>query len=157
MKKHETVGSMSKQGTVERQGRAPSAVRRRLLTAGGSGLLLAAGGCSDFWRDDVIVLDDLDDGAEVRLWMGQRLELRLAIDPADGQVTFLRSRIRPEMEYLSGPVHMDRDWRRHDRGLPAEVWVFRARYVGHTTIRMEYAKSHSAPTTRVLTYRVNVY
>lgn len=128
--------------------------RRRWLLAGGGALLLA--GCGDVLDRDRIIVDDLEDGAEIRLHLHQELEVRLAINPADGHVTFLRSRIEPELRYRSGPVYRDHDPRRPTRGLPIEEWVFTGREPGNTTIRLEYARQGDSRPARVITYRVDV-
>ncbi|MDO5103982.1 MAG: protease inhibitor I42 family protein [Lautropia sp.] len=128
--------------------------RRRWLLAGGGAMLLA--GCGDVLDRDRIIVDDLEDGAEIRLNLHQELEVRLAINPADGHVTFLRSRIAPELQYRSGPVYRDRDPRRPTRGLPIEEWVFTGREPGNTTIRLEYARQGDSRPARVITYRVDV-
>lgn len=131
-----------------------AAGRRRLLLAGGGVLLLA--GCGSV-HDDPYYLDDRNDGAEIWLGLWRELEIRLAINPADGLVTFLRSTIRPELRYRGGPERHASDSRAPERGLPVEVWRFEARELGHTTIRMEYATHANATPARVLTFRVNVY
>lgn len=133
---------------------APAMGRRRWLLAGGSTLLLAA--CGDAFDRDRIIVDDLEDGAEIRLHLHQELEIRLAVNPSDGYVTYLRSRIEPELEYRSGPVYRDHDPRRPDRRFPIEAWVFTGREPGHTTIRLEYARPRDSRPARVLTFRVDV-
>ncbi|MDO5057506.1 MAG: hypothetical protein Q4E06_09305 [Lautropia sp.] len=128
--------------------------RRRLLLAGGGVLALA--GCGAV-HDDPYYLDDRNDGAEIWLGLWRDLEIRLAVQPGDGLVTFLRSTIRPELRYRSGPDYAASDSRAPERGLPVEIWRFQARELGHTTIRMEYATHANARPARVLTFRVNVY
>ncbi|MDO4682520.1 MAG: protease inhibitor I42 family protein [Lautropia sp.] len=128
--------------------------RRRWLLAGGGTLLLAA--CGDVFDRDRIIVDDLADGAEIRLHLHQELEIRLAVNPSDGYVTYLRSRIEPELAYRSGPVYRDHDPRRPDRRFPIEAWVFTGREPGHATIRLEYARPGDGRPARVLSFRVDV-
>lgn len=135
----------------------PGGGRRRLLLAGASGLLLLAGGCGRVFDDDRLIVDDRDDGAEIRLWLGQELEIRLPIERRDGHVTFLRSRIRPVLRYRRGPDYRDHDPRRPGDDRPIESWLFRAQALGNTTIRLQYARHADAQPVRVLTYRVDVY
>lgn len=149
----------ARSGAVLDEARTASFSRRRsLLAAGGSALLLS--GCGWWWygyHDDPYYLDDRNDGAEIWLHLGRELEIRLAVNPADGLITFLRSTYRPELRLLGGPERYAYDSRSPERIWPIDVWRFRAEQFGHTTLRMEYAPYANATPTRVLSFRVNVY
>lgn len=130
--------------------------RRRLLLAAGGLVTLAACGVSDDDEEHFYYLDDTNDATEIRLSLWRILEVRLAVNRADGLLTFLNSETRPELDYKSGPDFIEFDDRSPGRNTAYERWRFRAVDFGHTTLRFDYAPNRHAPPQRVVTFRIVV-
>lgn len=130
--------------------------RRRLLLAAGGLMALSACGLADD-EDYYYYLDDRNDGTQIDLPMWRVLEIRLAVNPADGILTFLNGDGRPELDYKEGPDLIAFDDRAPERSTAFERWRFRAVAFGRTTLRFDYAPNRHAAPVRVVTFRIRVY
>lgn len=138
--------------------------RRLLLGSAAFGAMGLLAGCGEarldltvgrtWYRHDRVVVNEDDDGTEVRLWPGQLLEVRLAVNPADGYVTFLRRENLYLLRLESGAERFDTDPARPGLGVPFERWVFEARQSGWVTLQLEYRQNAYSEPVRVVRYNV---